>query len=48
MSTYFMNTDTLQYWNAEKGTWVSSKEEATDLGHGKILSKPKNCCRVRA
>lgn len=47
MSTYFINTDTLKFWNEEKKAWVDTKEEATDLGHGKIkFAKPKNSIRA--
>lgn len=46
MATYFMNTDNNKFWNEEKKAWVNTIEEATDLGHGKLNSKPKNCVRV--
>lgn len=46
MSTYFVNIDTLKYWNEEKKAWVDTIQEATDLGHGKVTSKPKNSVRA--
>lgn len=48
MSTYYMNTDTMKYWNVEKAAWVETVQEATDLGHGaKVPAKPKGSIRVR-
>lgn len=47
MSTYFINTYTNQYWNEEKKVWVNTIQEATDLGHKKLTSKPKDCVRAR-
>ncbi len=46
MATYFMNTDNYKLYNKEKDKWVDTKQEATDLGHGKLATKPKNCVRV--
>lgn len=48
MATYYMNVDTMKYWNVEKAAWVDTVDQATDLGHGaKVPAKPKGSIRVR-
>lgn len=49
MATYFLNIDTMKYWNKETKTWVDDPKQATDFGHGKIGKdvKPAHSVRVR-